>query len=267
MQTIQLKHHNKSKPVELTVPRSWNELSNKQLIQAAKVLGAALPRDEMRMRLLTVLVNVPWYSLRAYWWWFQLDEDALPDLLSLTDFLFESNDLTDWKIKWVKPFGSPALYGPFNRLSNITLHEFSYADTAFNAYLETEDQHQLNKLIAVLYRPAVDHSANDPREPFDQYKLEKRARKIARLSWPVRLAILYNWIGCRSMITDMFPKIFSQKDGKASRFGWADVIVSTAGQKFGTVDQTADANLFNILIHHKQQIEEQEELQKQQKNK
>jgi hypothetical protein len=267
MHTIHLKHPRKSKPVELTVPGCWNELTNKQLIQAAKVLGSTLPRDEMRMRLLMVLVNVPWYSLRAYWLWFKLDEDALPDLLSLTDFLFDTNDLTDWKIKWVKPFGAPTYYGPFNRLSNITLHEFSYADTAFNAYLETEDMHQLNKLIAVLYRPAIDHSANDVREPFDQYKLEKRARKIARLSWPVRLAILYNWIGCRSMITDMFPKIFSQKDGKASKFGWADVIVSTAGQKFGTVDQTADANLFNILIHHKQQIEEQEELQKQQKKK
>lgn len=264
MKTLTFDH---IRPVSIDIPETWNELTRRQLLNVSKWLDADMPEAPKKLKLLMALMDVRWYQFALQWKFFFLDPNAIPDLLKLTDFLFEENKLSNWLIDNVKVKGQ-RLFGPMDKLSNITLGEFSFTETYFMQFHQNQSDHYIHKLIAVLYRPAdMGVDEGDIREEFNEYKIENRAILISKLPNNVKLAILYNYIGCRNAIVSLFPRIFNAEgqDNQGSKFGWADVIVQMAGEKFGDVDETSRKNLFSILIHQNHLIDENERMKKEQR--
>jgi len=254
--------------------QEWNELPLKVLREIIRILYSDKAKLETKkIECIGQLLGLPFTFFN------QWEKDAGPeflmelnDLLPVSDFLFmevgenqfaPSLGLTDNPLPIIKANGKK-LYGPKSELENISFYEWSHADTYYLKYFETQDAYYLNKLIAVLYRPAKELNQynkesmyeGDQRLPLLRYEetLENRIKDIDKLDQVTKWIILHFFASCRKLITDSFQNIFKQPEGdpgesNGNDYGWAGVILELAGDKFGDDDQTAAKPLYTILIH------------------
>lgn len=167
---------------------------------------------------------------------------------NLLDFLFKASSLTlnpfprlvIWK--GIRPYIFFAPAGDIRH--SITADEFNFADTWYTRYKNTGEVKYLDNLIAVIYRPGrlwfnSKNPANkaDRRQPFSNKTVDWRIPLIASLPFDIKLSIVLWYEGCRSMIKDRCPSLFSgENEDSASKHGWNDVFVSHAGAELGTVE-------------------------------
>ena len=186
---------------------------------------------------------------------FKFTDDQVFDLLSLSDFIFKNNDLSRAVIPHFR-IGLRKYYSPGNKLGNLSIEEFSYADTFYMKHKQTNEIEWLNLLIVTLYRPKThDHRPDsvdykgDIREEFNSYILNFRSEKISKLKNKTKFAILLFYEGCRNIIIKQHPHVFTKNKPKGKDFGWGGTLVELAGNKFGTHEQTKKANLWDVMGH------------------
>lgn len=272
---------------------TWNELKRSQLLYIANNWShwASIIRNNSlftlsRLKMLAVLLGISnrkilnkkrklfieLYSTRiqgeseeSY-----IDRNApLVDLLKTSDFIFKENTLTHnlfphiplsifrRGVRGEALLKRNSLYGPSDELKNISLAEFSYADSFYLKYFKSKNTEDLDLMIACLYRPKQkevdinsEYFTGDIREKFNKNTIEQRAAQIKKLHIKYKQAILLFYIGCRTYIVDSHPSVFP-KDSKqkASRFGYASLILELSGQKFGNYEQTQQQELYTILTY------------------
>ncbi|MDN3688696.1 hypothetical protein [Cyclobacterium jeungdonense] len=205
------------------LPSRWDELTADQVIKTAWLSSQRLDRIKLAKLLFIVLTrSLPWHKrLRIQWFYFfQANTLERGDLVFLTRSFAEFTQFTAQKLEkiWGKSVLKPTFYGPTSAMANCTLWEYVKAEQYFTRYLKDRDEEWLNKLIAVLYRPRrrdYDPQVHeDPRVPLLDTTIPFRARQIARLPLPVRIAILMWFDGCRIQIIRMFPFIFKKDETK-----------------------------------------------------
>ncbi len=236
------------------VASTWNELTKRNLLFFATIFPIEKSQvREIKIRLILNLLNVR-RNLRLQWKLFRCDDEQIYALSELTNFLFEGNELTKWLIPSVR-IGWKTYYGPSDNLINVSLIEFSKADTYYLKYLKTKDEAWLNKMIAVLYRPkkvpyrpkAIDFDG-EIRQQYNGEHVAAREKKFTRLPIPTKKAILINYQGVRNNLEKCYPHVFrTRKKGK--NLGWAPIILELAGDKFGNEERTAHSRLHTILIY------------------
>jgi hypothetical protein len=104
----------------------------------------------------------------------------------------------------------------------------------------------LDKVLAALYAPAG--------ERWDNTVLEHHASVLHQLDDRTKLAAVLNYRGLRAALAKRYPLCF--RGGKADPRGMQGMAVRMAGPKFGTVEQTYDANLHDVLVHVEQLIKD-----------
>lgn len=256
--------------IKINTPSSWNELSRQQLIEMAKYfdlvrlkLKHSVEITAERIMLTIVMLGIKPLNIfsKKRNIFFSLDPDQVYDLVKMNDFLFLKNDLTKSIIRYVR-IGFKRYYAPSDGLKNISGREFAFADTFFLSYYNTRHIKWLDKMIAVLYRPAKKNFNptalsydGDIRQPFNNHLLEYYEGKISRINIYVKKAILLYYMGCRQAIVKRYPDIFSSSNqSKASGGGgWLDVYRGLAGPKFGDIEKTMDRRLF-LLFAELQEI-------------
>lgn len=257
MNTVQLGH------IKLTSPKSWNQLSEKQLryigsqwrgwkyILSSKQNGIENKRQRImlqnRIILLQVLLNINPLnkaSLRKRFF-DRVTPDQMLDLIPLTDFIFNENSLT----KNILPVVD-GLYGPCDDLNCFTIGEFAYAETAFIRFSKNGKLDDLNYLCSVLYRTGSEENRlnGDPRDKFNPNHIESRIKKVSGWHESTKQSIALFYMGCRNQLVKKYDLVFNgKKQGKNKN--WANVIIDLAGVKFGTVDQTAEQSVHTVLIY------------------
>lgn len=256
---------------ELSAPGSWNDLGQRQLLTVLDAIQQVLPSldaDEKveakamdtagRIRICKALLRISWRTAR------KITSDQWVDILPLADFLFETCDLTAITIKKTR-LGFRTYHGPPNRVDNLTFAEFIKADTFFRVYHETKNPEIMDKLIAVLYRPAkpfwrirkqLQGWDGDPRVSFNDKTLARRASRFRKISPDIKGAILYQYWGFRQMRVESFENVFPKTDttGVAGEkvgndYGWGGTLLELSGTKFGDVDGTGKNNWYTIMVH------------------
>lgn len=208
------------------LPSRWEELSRGQVIRAAWLSTQQLSSVQLAKLLFMVLtLSLPWYQrIRLqFFYLFQASIHERGDLVFLTRSLAEFTDFTTQKVKIIRGRFVPRfrLHGPASKLANCTFWEYVKAEQYFTEYMSSRSEEWLNKLIAVLYRPRA--SRYDPnlhediRVPLIDTTIPYRAKLIATLPLPERIAILMWFDGCRQFIIKDFPLIYKRsglQDGK-----------------------------------------------------
>lgn len=251
MQTVQLTDQLRRRAFTLTGAESFDD------VDAALLTGiiAAKRRyqDEfLQARAISALV-------------FGINDDQLGrltpyQLLQLTttvEFTFEPVVKME---KWL--FSSlPALklYGPADELENITFEELMHADQRLDQYKHTGDEIALSELVAVLMRPRRWFRRNgaDIREAFNQHTITRRAERIRkRLDLDTQLAIHFNYVACRSRMTDYFKNLFPDPDPDAvpgdkpaTNDNWLDVAIDLASKDpvLGKLHDIEKDNVYLVL--------------------
>jgi len=251
MNTVSYQLH--GKPHTISAPSSWNEVSLSQLSAWITVLNANLPESEK----LKLAVPI-FYSLKSAHYKL-IPDHYLIQFAPTLRFIFAESALTNWLLPKVR-IGLQTFHGPADALSNLTAAEFfMYAEKLYWQYNAKPAADTLNALIAVLYREKrTGVVSNDLRCQLTDAGVAHRAKLMAKLPEVTRLAILFNYEGCRNFITGTHRKIFSGKGGQSKKRN--DVTLALAGGPLGDLEKTRNTNLYDFLLHLEQLIEQEEKL-------
>lgn len=265
------------------VPGALNELGAPQLSRIAELIHSGKSAQDIRYGCLLALLSVKRH-LGLIWLFFgklRLDELELIllELMPLTHFLFEKeSNLTRQLLPKIRiPWSLTWLHGPTELLGNVSFLEYMKAEAAFLKYHRTKDEHHLNRLVAILYRPksrrkaTADEAQPDNREKFNEALVEKREQLVSRLPLGTRLAVLLFFVGSRHQMTKMYKEVFPEPEPgekpKKGGLGWPGVLKTLAGD-LKSYEPTAEQNIHTVLFHMKANILEAREREaEQQKNR
>lgn len=235
--------------ININIPQSWNELTDKQIKNIGKIFHK---RDATFDIAVWLILN------NARWWQFKRLQNlkTVMQLVTITElkkhfsFIYEKNDRH--KFIAIKGYQKPQ-----DRIFDLTIEKYAVADDLNNKYLESGDLNFLRHLVAVLY--------TKPNEAYDITLQNERARRFKFLKGYELLAIHITWNGCKEYITKRFPKVYPkvqalQKQTKAKKQkGFLDVVLQLSGGKFGTYQETKNELVYTFLAEFENTIINQEE--------
>ena len=135
-------------------------------------------------------------------------QEILPSAYQkVSQFIYQKIERT----KFIESFTLNGIkyYAPAIRLRNTTIAEFSFADSAFYKWRQTNEIIWLNVLVACLYREKASKPLEyDIRRPFLKLAVDARADALSNLNYKTKLAIAYTYEGCRNAIAENYPLIF-----------------------------------------------------------
>lgn len=207
-----------------TLPSSWNELNRQQLLHLARLNSQDIDLTRLRVLLLILFTGLKLVPGKGTNNLYEFAYRRRRFILSNYDINFASEKLlalfkpVDEEKKQYVPdirltknlipsfrIRLTRFYGPADGLSNITLKEYIHAETYYEQMMLTGGENKpLDLLIAVLYRPGK-KSPGDNREPFDDYRINANALKVAQLNPDYKKAILFFLRGLQIPPVAAFP--------------------------------------------------------------
>ena len=254
--------------INFNIATSWNGLSNWQLKNIAGILFTSY-KERKKSFLLTFYLFA---SSNKLWNWLKLLILLLrvpySQLNTHTSFLYKTADLTRFS-KRVRS-GFRYLYGPADRLANLSIDEYAHADLFYYNWTKAKKEQDLNRLVTVLYRPrAKSNSSVDKRKPFNSRELKFHAKTVERLPLKTKIPIMMAFQGSRQAIVKRYTNVFKKSRAKEVYTPFTKIIASMAGgefQPFGDFYKTKEAGLYDFLDVLNDQIEYQNELNKKYKS-
>lgn len=209
--------------LNLRLPESWNELTEKQLEEISYALDhyhrfidlhPEENRAEYNYKLYVRLVKNLIRENNFIKVWIVLRQLPPEEYQEHVQFLIKEVTRT----KFLKPFkiDGQKYYPPMDRLQNISIEEFGYLDTAYYYWRTTKQEKYLNILCAALYRPGVYKSflkftpknEKDIRKEFDKIFVGPGVAKFQKVDIRKRVAIGTIYEGCRGYVAKLYPHVF-----------------------------------------------------------
>lgn len=242
------------------VASEWNELSKSDLMWLMNRMEHLLkPSYEFRLRMMLRLLNVQWWRIFTQKKLMNIPVEEASYLSNIVDWAFPAEKVSltknHFRTKWVL---FRKMIGPADGLKNLTLAEFSFADFHFRQYMSTQDENELNKLCAVLWRVKGNKLdvndvgfRNDKRSIFNSYAINENSKRYKWTSKKYKYFVLMFFWGCRNHFVKTYPSVFSSGNASKSTgldLGWVNVMFELSGSKFGTLDETSKQDLTTILL-------------------
>ncbi len=239
---------------------TWSELAPEYLLHYARIRLLLGVSDLSRHLIAMHLFQVPYPLFK------QLKECQMLQLHQCIIWLFKKNNLEKWLISAIK-INQTKLYGPKNKLSNLTGEEFMYTEAAYEHWLLDQHPKHLDTLFAVLFRRKKRFSLK--RTAFDPESISRAIALTKNVKPYVKYAVAVNYAGCRNLIISKHENIWkvSQEEyqvstGKIKATSWASLFLDLAGDKFGTYQQTIKTNLWLLLADLDSKAKQAAELKK-----
>lgn len=240
------------------VPTDWNELLKKELLYIADKwqswqLTAKNGIDFEYAKTLLFVSLLRGKPIDKYRLLTNTDKVNPEDLCAsyyLVDFVFQSLNLTKNIIPTIR-VGLRKFYGPSDLLGNCSLNEFNSAVTYFNRYSNSGLEEHLDLFVLSLYRPKKLFSGyGDPRKEFRLEAVDRYVKQMQRVPFETKLAVWLFFYGCMEKLTTMYSEAFEKKSGKSKvgNFGWTNIVLGMAGNKFGDFDKTGQQNIHVIFM-------------------
>jgi hypothetical protein len=249
--------------IDITVPTKWNELTPFQLKLIGRLLYSKKEFEKKFFRqLLATVIFIPKFRFIHFWKFFLiLREVGFDGIIQYADFIFDENDALTKFPEFYK-VGRTKLYGPGERLQNISINELSYADAFYFNWINKSDEKDLQRLVACLYRPAgTNNQESDIRKPFNKLLLPKNAELTDRIALSDMYIIALAYQGSRETFKKRYPYVFPKplkseeeetiKPNKPIKYTPFSKLVNAMAmdevQVFGTISETENANAMQFL--------------------
>lgn len=259
MQTIVITYQQTGKIHRYQGPSNWDEVTLKQFYAWAQICLKSVKLNDALKAAAFLFFKIKTKDFST------LTNDQRQQAGDLVKWLM-LNECHQWKLENFR-YGFEKYYGPANRLSNLTIQEFKYTETYYQAYQISNEVKYLDLLIAVLYREkAPKITGNDLRKEISDIDISIRAKKLKSLPGWKKYAILFNYEGCRNYIHNLpkyknifiKPKKKENEDVKAKPqfFDYDVLILNIAGGAFGNYHETGTINLYTFLDYLAKQKED-----------
>ncbi|MCC4228369.1 hypothetical protein [Zunongwangia profunda] len=201
--------------VNVKLPKSWNELSEKQLGKIAVAIeyfrkyyelypkGSTKAINRLYSRICNILLTSNNFLVQ-YIALVQIPPEEYADHV-----VFINTENTRTVFPGAFKLKKEILHPPANRIQNLSMEEFSFVDALFFNWRSKNDSRYLDLICATLYRPGG--SSNDDydiRRPFNKVILEKSIKNWIKVPAEKKLAIAYTFEGCRNQMVKLYPNIF-----------------------------------------------------------
>lgn len=295
MNTIEIPDRN----ITQEVPSHWDEMTAKQILKAIRLVtlcsAGRISETDVRIAMFYDLANVKrtWYSvflenIMSAEWVADKNSRIYNTAYELTDFLFDLGK-KELEINYNTVLNHfPEVrktIGPAHLLADLTFGEFRAAVEELGEYFAMRTAaesdaalaHQLNRFIAVLYRPKVRNAkTGESRQPFTRGLIEINARQFRKVDPTIKLAVML-WFthtihyiqredltlgGSKISFASLFPKPRTDDERPSpSRAGslsvWTSVLYNVSKEgPFGGIEATEKAGLFDVLLYMYQQHQE-----------
>lgn len=255
---VKITSNDTTEEITVVLPSKWNELTSKQLLYIASMWQTW--RDTMqrgatmlhyKTALFIELMNNTEAEKKKVIEWLGMIKKTDVNIFSTLDFLFNDITLTKNLFPTLSLGVFSKYYGPHDGLANVSIGEFSFAITFYNRYSKTKNIADLDKLIAILYRPKNKNAdeTGDARKPFKKHLIEAYEIELRQLQLKYKQAVYLYFIGCMEAWSRRYQFVFSKAEGSSSGSGtpFINIIIELAGGKFGTFDQTFEQNADIVL--------------------
>lgn len=246
------------KAINFQIPASWNTLSDTQLCKIASLFFSKQNQATLDYKLFKAFANYKWYKIKL------LKKIAVlfknypaSSIRNHFSFIYQKQDLTRF-VKIVK-IGNTKYYAPADRLTNLSIGEFSVTEDLYLGYLRNAKNSKTNfgeiylrYLFAVLY--VADKSVKRPL--FNKEYLEQKVKETEKVPYKFLLTTLLSYKGCRDAIatSKKYKHIFPDKKTDPNieikipkNSGFSDVILSFSGKIFGDYHSTFKTNIYTFL--------------------
>ena len=256
-----------TKHKKFNYPQCWDDLTRSQfmLIQLILHLIRSKPIQRALNTIILCKINIGLWS--------QMHLIQRIQLQWLFDWIYSENSVITKNFFPVISAGFAKFHGPSDTMGNINAAEFSEADYHFLNYTKSGKSEDLDKLIATLYRKEAENINTNSadfngnlREAFNSYTVDKRAKKLAKISVWKKMAILTFYRGCRKEIELTYDRVFTQKTQKsAENYGWPETFLGIVEGKITELDKLMSETMHNIFL--KMQIDLKNKAEWERKNK
>lgn len=260
----------------------WDELTKKELLTLMSFFQKKSPESEIKFKVLLLMLNLQVMNSPAikkgeetifkikpkHFKPFWVTAEQMASLLSYLNFLTkiikkekeEIRILESKLTKQVMPTFKlyfKKYYGPGDRLFNIIFDEFLEADNHFLKFLQTQDDKELDKLVATLYRKrdrktkkTNQEFSGDVRQPFNDNLITRNSKKLHKLPREKKLLIFFFYQGCRNFLTINFPAVFSQNGEKSTgrNYGPLSLIDALSGDDVTKNKLIKQTPLYDVLV-------------------
>lgn len=236
-------------------PSEWKEMNSQQYLATIKILLSVESSSENVWAIPPILLNIP---LKEY---FQMNITQRTTLLVSFQHLREFKELpVKWLISKIK-VGVRIWHGPNEKLSNLVFAEFMYAETMLERYYKKKDSWELDRFIAIFYRP---NNFLGSRPKFDNKQVDERAKALKNLPFHVKTAILLNYQGWKYNLKRLFPYVFQEgsSEDTTQSSNWLEQAVRLAEHKQSEVDVIKNTNLYEILASFNLRLKDHEAYKK-----
>jgi hypothetical protein len=205
-------------------PENWNELTAEQCRKIFYVLHSNYTGDQMLLQFSRILSGCGWWHFFR-----ELKIKVAEQCFHLCSFIWEKTELTNQPLVKYK-----GLYGPKTNFDNLRMGEYAYAQNFFEQYRDNEDVEALNKLCAVLYRPAkkdFDAAINpdeDIRIPFSEASMEYHLQQVSKWPRAIREMIFFWYGGCFKKMMEDNADVFTGGGGEPALHGIVSVMRNVA---------------------------------------
>jgi len=159
-------------------------------------------------------------------------------------------------------------YGPAHGLTDCSFAEYRHAFDAYRNFSVKHEPNELNKLVAILYRPEREHYQDvklsvdydgQQREKYNYHLVADRAGIINELPYYQKYAIYLFFRNCdlffRTKEIEVsgqqvcFKVLFKEGEEKGESLGLNSLLFSMADAgTFGNIKETDEANLYDIFL-------------------
>lgn len=255
----------------------WNELSEKKLLKAAKILFTENNEDEMYAKLVCAIFGFSgWFFFRLARTSYQgfVASEVINKLLPEIKWITEKNQLTKQLLPRVavrSGIDRTVFYAPSSNFENLKMEEFADAEFCFAEYNKEKDINWLWRMMACLYRKGdktLIVTEGDARYKYNMNGNEHREKLLKQLPKNYAWAFCLWYSGCRAKLIEDFEFVFDAKaeaEAKAENktqantaTSWVDLIHGMAGEKLGDIDKVKN-RLVREVFYELQRLKIQDE--------
>jgi hypothetical protein len=241
--------------INLKLPASWNELTDRQLSKLAALFFSGNTGVKFDIKIWVIVNDIRWWQLRRMARnILVLRHVALSELKKNYDFIYSKNARTKFPAD-VKNNNGIIHFPPLNNISNLTVEEFAIADDLHIKFRETKNTEYLQMLVAVLY---VSH--NGKRPEFVREILPQLSDSFSKMKTEDLLAIELAYFGSKNTLLKRFPKAFPKgKEGDEKlksnkKYGFAKVILEMTKGDLSKLKSIQSVNIYTFLEQFQQDI-------------
>ena len=229
--------------IKIKIPKSWNDLTHSQMTKIAQLIHRQEPGLRFDKKVFLILAGTRFWQLRKKAITrYILSQVPLSELRQHFEFIYSQNNRTIFlpqiTIKGI------TYYAPKDRLSNVSIDEFSVADDLHSQFRKTQNPEYLYYLMAVLYVTTA-----QPRPAFDKYDLEDKVKHFKKVPLELLLATELTYFGCKNNLVQRFPKAFPKGAQKpnAKNYGVAKVILQMTKGDLSKLENIKKINTYTFF--------------------